>query len=114
MWTVGHVILESIPPRRAMLSAMRRKSHPGSLQPTDTATWLVVRDSINRLVESTQLPPGAELRAALVCARARLIANGWSADEIGRNVSFFFCAREGERHMVGIEYRLPGSGLGAW
>lgn len=97
-----------------MLRAMRRKSHPASLQPTNTATWLVVRDSMNRLVESTQLVPGADLRRALVCARARLIATGWSADEIGRNVSFFFCAREGERHMVGIEYRPPGSGLGAW
>jgi hypothetical protein len=51
---------------RAMLRAMRRKSHPASLQPTNTATWLVVRDSMTRLVESTHLAPGADLRTFVI------------------------------------------------
>jgi hypothetical protein len=99
---------------RAMLRAMRRRTLPEPLKPTNAPTWLVVRDGLNHLVESRQLPPGTELRAVLVATREQRIAAGWSADEIGRTVSFFFCARDGERHMVSIEYRQPGSGLGAW
>jgi len=99
---------------RAMLRAMRRRTVPEPLKPTNAVTWLVVRDSLNHLVESIQLAPGTDLRATLVAARIQRIADGWSADDIGRNVSFFFCTREGERHMVSIEYRQPGSGLGAW
>jgi len=92
---------------------MRRKTLPEALQPTNAPTWLVVRDSLNHLVESTQLAPGTDVRAALVAIRDKRIADGWSADEIGR-VSFFFCTKDSERQMVGIEYRQPGSGLGAW
>jgi len=100
--------------QRAMLRAMRRRTLTESLKPTNAPTWLVVRDGLNRLIESRRLAPGTDLRGVLVATRDQRIAAGWSADEIGRTVSFFFCAKDDERHMVSIEYRQPGSGLGAW
>jgi hypothetical protein len=54
-----------------------------------------------------QLPPGAELRAAMAAERQRLISDGWRADDIKR-YGFCFCEKEDERWCVSIEHFEPG------
>src|SRR5262249_21634932 len=85
-------------------SRMRRRTLPEPLKPTHEPRWLVVRDSINQALKSTQIPPNANLRNVLEAARAERIADGWTAESIGRCVAFFFCSRDGERLMVAIEH----------
>jgi len=57
----------------------------------------------SQLLELTELPSGADQRAALVAAREARIADGWQADEIGPRCAQFFATRGGERVVVGIE-----------
>jgi hypothetical protein len=80
-----------------------RRSAPDPLAPIDAPTWLAVRNMYSQLLELTELPPGADQRAALVAAREARIADGWQVDEIGPRCSQFFAARAGERIVVGIE-----------
>jgi len=68
---------------------------------------LVVRDRLSQVVTSTPLEPYADLRAALTAAREARIAQGWECEDIGPCVAFFFCTREGVRHLVNIEARTP-------
>lgn len=91
-----------------------RRHRPDPLAPIDQPTWLVVRDGLNTALAATELAPGADLRAVLEAARSERIAAGWKAEPIGQCVSFVFATRDGERVMVSIEHRPPGSGLGAW
>ena len=106
-WTGRHAELESSPPSRAMLRRMRRRSRPEPLKPRSEATWLVVRNRLSQVVESTPLEPYADLRAVLTAAREARIAEGWVCEDIGSCVAFFFCTREGVRHLVNIEARTP-------
>ena len=106
-WTRGHGVLESSPPSCAMLRGMRRRSRPEPLKPRSQATWLVVRDRLNQVVESTPLEPYADLRAVLTAAREARIAQRWECEDIGSCVAFFFCRRGGVREMVSIEMRPP-------
>jgi len=110
-WTHARRMLESSPPSRAMLRSMRRRSRPEPLKPRREATWLVVRDRLSQVVESTPLEPLVDLRAVLTAAREARIAEGWECEEIGSCVAFFFCTRGGVREMVIIE-RCPPPAVG--
>ena len=110
-WTRRHAVLASSPHSRAMLRGMRRRNRPEPLKPRSDATWLVVRDRLSQVVESTPLEPSADLRAVLTAAREARIAEGWECEDIGSCVAFFFCTREGVRQMVSIE-RCPPPAVG--
>ena len=66
-----------------MLRSMRRRSRPEPLKPRREATWLVVRDRLSQVVESTPLEPLVDLRAVLTAAREARIAEGWECEDIG-------------------------------
>ncbi len=55
----------------------------------------------------TELEPAADLKAALVDAREARIAQCWDCEAIATTVAFFFCSRDGVRHLVSIEARTP-------
>lgn len=99
--------LSQAPAPRAMLAAMRKRKLPEPFQPTSEPTWLVVRNQLSQVVESTALAPYTDLRAVLTAARQDRIAAGWAAEEIGQCCRFFFCTRESERLLVSIEARRP-------
>src|SRR5690349_1560440 len=84
-----------------------RRSRPDPLQPASEPRWLVVRDRLSRVLESHELAPSTDLRAVLAEAREARIAAGWECEEIGDRLAFFFCARDGERHMIVIEAQQP-------
>lgn len=86
---------------------MARRGRFDPLKPTNTATWLVVRDVLSQEVERTEIAPGADLRKILNDERAARIAAGWDAEEIPTLCSFFFCKRDGIRVFVSIEMQDP-------
>ena len=90
-----------------MLCSMRRRNPPEPFKSTRECTWLVVRNALSEVVESTKLTARADLLAALTGAREARLANGWQCEAIGQSCRFFFCAREGVRHLVSIEGREP-------
>jgi hypothetical protein len=63
---------------------------------------------MSRPVRYTELPPGADLRAATVAERERMMADGWVVDEI-RRYSFVFATRENDRWCITIECYEPGT-----
>jgi hypothetical protein len=90
---------------RFMRHTSRKRSSPDPLAPVNAATWLVVRDEINAVLESTKLAPGTNLRALLT--RDARIADGWAADNIGPACGFFFASREAKRVRVAVERAPP-------
>jgi len=91
-----------------MRHTSRRRSEPDPLAPVNEPTWLVVRQ-FRDPSEVTALEPMADLRKVLTAAREARMADGWSAEEIGRRCAFFYCSRGGQRVWVGIEKRDPMS-----
>jgi hypothetical protein len=87
---------------------MVRKSryNHNAFRPVDAATWLVVRDRCSLLLEYRPLAPNADLRAVLNSERAKRVAAGWVADEIGIGC-YFFCSKDGVRVFVGIAHQNP-------
>jgi hypothetical protein len=59
------------------------------------------------LLESQELPPGANLRGILAAAREDRIAAGWDCGEVGFACSGFNCTRDGVRLYVGIRTADP-------
>jgi hypothetical protein len=90
-----------------MRHTSRRRSLPDPLAKVDAPTWLVVRDKVNAVIESTELVPGTDLRAVLTRAREARIADGWLADDIGPACGFFFASRNGNRVRVAVEGAAP-------
>jgi hypothetical protein len=90
-----------------MRHTSRKRSAPDPLASVNAVTWLVVRNRLGFILESSQLTPHTELRATLTTARDARISSGWQADEICRVCSFFFASRAGDRVLVGIERREP-------
>jgi len=61
--------------RRPWRNASRHaEATPEPFNPRPHGTWLVVRDSLSRVVETSALEPNADLRVALTTAREARIA----------------------------------------
>lgn len=90
---------------------MARRNRPDPLQPLQVPAWLVTRNQNRAPLESSQLAPGANLRAILQAARAARISSGWGCDDIGPSTGFFFAERAGERIQVCVE-RFDPAGPG--
>jgi hypothetical protein len=88
--------------------ARRRRGETDSLTFADAPRWLVVRDRCSHVIEFQQLPPRADLRAAMNVKRAALVAEGWQVGDIPRNCSFCFCDRGSDRWCVSVEHFEPG------
>lgn len=89
----------------------RKRQSPDPLARVDGPTWLVVRDRVGRVLESTELVRKTDLRAVLNAAREERVAGGWTAGPIGAVCAFFFASRNGERVLVGIEHIPPRNRL---
>jgi hypothetical protein len=90
-----------------MRHTSRKRSSLAPLASIDAPAWLVVRDGINAVLESTELGPGTDLRGVLTAARDAQIAAGWLADDIGPACGFFFAGRNGARVRIGVERAPP-------
>jgi hypothetical protein len=96
---------------RVMRHTSRKRSAPDPLARVDARTWLVVRDAVNAVIESAELAPETDVRAALTAARKARIGAGWLADDLGPACGFFFASREGIRVRVAVEHVPPRNPL---
>ena len=94
-----------------MRHTSRKRAAPDPLAPVNAPTWLVVRNGVGFVLETTELAPGADLRSVLMAAREARISAGWSAQEIGASCAFFFATRGGVRLMLAIERQPPRNPL---
>jgi len=58
----------------------RRRSQFDHFAQTQQTHWLVIRDMFHAVIECTELPPGADLKAALLTLLDRLVREGWTIE----------------------------------
>jgi hypothetical protein len=71
--------------------------------------WYEVKDRHGRVLESRLLPPGTDLRRALIAAILEHIDSGWNLGEFVARSGTFFCTRCTEWRMVSITPTAPGT-----
>ncbi len=86
--------------------ARRRTAHD-PLEPTGAPRWYVVRSMHGTVIESRELPTGADLKRAFVAAMLQWIDAGRNLGEISSASASFFCDRNPERRMVSIDPTDP-------
>jgi hypothetical protein len=85
----------------------RRRTAHDPLEPTGAPRWYVVRSMHGTVIESRELPSGADLKRAFVAAMLQWIDAGWNLGEFSSASASFFCDRSPERRMVSIDPTDP-------
>jgi hypothetical protein len=86
--------------------ARRRTAHD-PLESTAEPRWYVVRSMHGSVIESRELPHGADLKRVFVLAMLKWIDAGWRLGEFSSTSATFFCERNPERRMVSIDPTNP-------
>lgn len=86
---------------------MIRRSAYDPLEPTLETRWYVVRSTDRTILETQELPPGTDLKRALLVAMVRWIDAGWTLGEFTSRLGTFFCRRGIERMEISIEHEDP-------
>jgi hypothetical protein len=79
---------------------MPRRSIYDPLATRDRPQWLVTTKIYREPLHVAQLPPGANMRAAMATRLAQLVAEGWQAEGDGMAYGFAFLSRSGEPIQV--------------
>jgi hypothetical protein len=85
----------------------RRRSAHDPLESAAESRWYVVRSMHGTVLESRELPGGADLKREFVLAMLRWIDAGWKLGEFSSTSATFFCDRNPERRMVSIDPTDP-------
>ena len=78
--------------------------------------WLVLRDMFHNVLDSTEMPPGTDLRKSFAEGLATLEREGWQSE--GASGAMVFVRRGGERRLLTVheldplEPLPPGHGEG--
>lgn len=67
--------------------------------------WLVLRDMFHNVLDSTELPPGTDLRGAFGDGLAALERAGWLNE--GASGGMVFVRRGGERRLLAVHEHDP-------
>src|SRR5690554_4781761 len=67
--------------------------------------WLVLRDMFHHVLDSTELPPGTDLRRAFAEGLADLERDGWRSE--GASGGMVFVRRGGERRLLSVHEHDP-------
>jgi hypothetical protein len=86
--------------------ARRRAAHD-PLEPAAEPRWYVVRSMHGTVIESRELPAGADLKRVFILAMLQWIDAGWGLGEFSSTSATFFCHRNPERRMVSIDPTDP-------
>lgn len=100
VWTVGQPVA-TVPGWHAAPCSI-------PLEPTTEARWYVVRNMHRAVLEARVLPPGTDLKRALVAAMLEHIDAGWQLGEFSSTGAVFFCIKGVERRQVEITPSDPG------
>jgi hypothetical protein len=87
---------------------VRHRASFDPLVPVNEPRWLVVRRMDQTPVESSCLPPLADLKAAFVHALAAYADAGWTLERFSSDVACAFCRRTDERRIISVECFDPG------
>lgn len=75
---------------------------------SNVAHWLVTYDRYRRVIESTHLIVGTDLRVAILQLMAAYKADGWVVENDGA-YGFLFCGRNGERREIRLQPTDPSA-----
>ena len=67
--------------------------------------WLVLRDMFHNVLDSTELPPGTDLRRAFADGLAALEREGWQSE--GASSAMVFVNRSGQRRLLTVHEQDP-------
>ena len=67
--------------------------------------WLVLRDMFHNVLDTTELPPGTDLRGAFADGLADLERAGWLSE--GASGGMVFVRRGGERRLLAVHEHDP-------
>ena len=67
--------------------------------------WLVLRDMFHNVLDSTEMPPGTDLRATFAAGLAALERDGWQSE--GATGGMVFGRRGGERRLLTVHEHDP-------
>jgi hypothetical protein len=81
-------------PRRALFDP---------LQSIDKPSWLVIHNMTGLVLDSGEIPAGADLTRLFVATMLEWIDAGWQLGDFSSVAPTFFCTRAGERRMVTIQ-----------
>jgi hypothetical protein len=87
----------------ARMNTKRSKYNPLATSPL--TRWLVFRDLFHNVLDATELPPGADLRAAFAAGLASLERDGWRSE--GASGAMVFVRRDGERRLLAVHEHDP-------
>ena len=90
---------------------IRRRDIHNPLARNAKPCWLVVWDMQFNLLDSTELPPFADLEAVMRQAASRWRTQGWTIESDARFGSFF-CHRAGERRLIAVSAADPTHATG--
>lgn len=90
---------------------IRRRDTYDPLAPSPKPRWLIVWDMQFNLLDSTELPPLADLRAVMAQAARDWQSQGWTVESDARFGSFF-CHRGGIRRLIAISGADPSQRTG--
>lgn len=85
------------------MSTKRSKYDP--LATSALSRWLVLRDMFQNVIDSTELPPGTDLRRAFAEGLASLEREGWHSE--GASGAMVFIRRQGERRLLAVHENDP-------
>jgi hypothetical protein len=83
------------------------------LEFTTAPRWYVVRTMHGAVVESRELPEGADLKRLFVASILEWMDAGWQLGEFASRSGTFFCNRHAERRMVSISPTDPHNERGS-
>lgn len=86
---------------------VRRRQRHDPLEPTSEPRWYVVRSMHGSIIESRQLPAGADLKRVFLLAMLEWLDAGWTLAEFSSASAVFFCIRNPERRMISIDPTNP-------
>lgn len=85
------------------MTTKRNKYDP--LATSRLTRWLVLRDMFHNVLDSTELPPGTDLRTAFASGLADLERAGWQSE--GASGGMVFVRRGGERRLLAVHEHDP-------
>ena len=91
-------------PRRALFDVLQSRDRP---------SWLVVRNMTGAILDSEEIPAGADLTRRFAVELLQWLDAGWQVGEFSSTAGTFFCTRGSERRMVGIQSTEPGRAYGS-
>jgi hypothetical protein len=81
---------------------MARRSVFDPLDTSEQSRWYVVRSMHRTVLQSRELPPGADLKRVFIAAMLEWIDAGWRLGEFSSTAGVFFCTKGVERRQVEI------------